>query len=371
MLVLVNASLTPDAVRALERERCWELRRVEQVRMAVSQMPEHDRLSVRAVIVEAEPVDGVLMSQLDRLELIACLRSDPVNVDVAAATERGIPVVHTPGRNAEAVADFTLGLCLAAVRNIAVTHHLIVAGELSETPATRSAGIASGDTIWRPADPDIPVPYVVYQGRQLSSLVVGVIGYGAVGRAVGRRFAGLVRTVHVSDPAVPAEVVKADGLIPASLPELLQAADVVTIHARSKTVIIGRDELQQMKPGSILINTARATVLDYGALVESLESGQLSAAALDVYPEEPLPTSSPLRHQRRLTLTPHLAGAAAEVTDRQSESLLETVRRLYGGFSWDDLPITNRELRHRWVVPHPAADWFGGDKDDATRMEGA
>ncbi len=371
MLALLNASLTPDAVRALARERSWELRPVERIRTAVSQMPEPDRLDVRAVIVEAEPVDGVLMAQLDRLELIACLRSDPVNVDVAAATARGIPVVHTPGRNAEAVADFTLGLCLAAVRNIAVTHHLIVAGDLTGAPASRGAGIAPGDKIWRPAEPDTPIPYVVYRGRQLSSLVVGVIGYGAVGRAVARRFAGLVRAVHVTDPAVEPEVIKAEGLIPVSLPELLPAADVVTIHARSTTVIIGRDELQQMKPGSILINTARATVLDYGALIESLESGQLSAAALDVYPEEPLPASSPLRHQRGLTLTPHLAGAAAEVTDRQSETLLEAVRRLYGGFAWEDLPVRNRELRHSWTAQHAVAGRPGSEEDTVTQLEGA
>jgi D-3-phosphoglycerate dehydrogenase len=370
MLALVSAALTPDAARSLERERSWELRTVEHISTAVSQMPERDRLSVRAVIVEAEPVDGPLIAQLERLELIACLRSDPVNVDVAAATARGIPVVHTPGRNAEAVADFTLGLCLAAVRSIAVTHHLIVDGDLTGSPATRGAGSVPGDKIWRPADPNLPVPYVVYRGRLLSSLVVGVIGYGAVGRAVARRFAGLARAVQVADPAVSPEAIKADGFISASLPELLSAADVVTIHARSKTVIIGPDELRQMKPGGILINTARATVLDYDALVESLASGQLRSAALDVYPEEPLPASSPLRHQRGLTLTPHLAGAAAEVADRQSEIFIEAVRGLYGGSAWDDLPIRNQELRSGWTALHLDGAHSSGD-DAATRLGGA
>ena len=370
MLALVNAALTPEAVRALERERSWELRTVEQISTAVSQMAEHERLSVRAVIVEAEPVDGQLMAQLEKLELIACLRSDPVNVDVAAATARGIPVVHTPGRNAEAVADFTLGLCLAAVRNIAVTHHLIVAGDLTGSPASRGAGSVPGDKIWRPADPDVPIPYVVYRGRLLSSLIVGVVGYGAVGRAVARRFAGLAHAVQVTDPAVSPEAIKADGFISASLPELLSAADVVTVHARSKKVIIGQDELRQMKPGSILINTARATVLDYGALVESLESGQLGAAALDVFPEEPLPASSPLRGQRGLTLTPHLAGAAAEVADRQSEIFTAAVRGLYSASAWEDLPIKNPELRSGWTALHAiGAPGSGGDA--TTPLEGA
>lgn len=351
-IALANASFSPDVASWLERERCWELRSVPHVRDAVAAMPDSVRRQVGAVIVESEPVDAALLKRLDHLELVACMRSEPVNVDVAAATSHGVPVLYTPGRNAEAVADFTLGLCLAALRNIAVTHHLLATGGLADEPAADGSAVAAADTIWRPADPDAPVPYVVYRGRQLSSLVVGVIGFGAVGRSVARRFAGLARTVLVTDPAVDPQVINAAGFIPASLPELLTSADVVTIHARSATVIVGLEELKQMKPGSVLINTARATVLDYDALTEALDSGPLAAAALDVYPQEPLPASSPLRRQRGLTLTPHLAGAAAEVADNQSEIFLDAVRGLYGGRAWDGLPIKNRELSARWTARH-------------------
>jgi D-3-phosphoglycerate dehydrogenase len=354
LIALLNASLTPDAARILARERSWELRPVGQVRSAVSEMPPGQRSLVRAVIVEAEPIDGELIGQLDGLELIACLRSDPVNIDVAAASARGVAVTCAPGRNAEAVADFTLGLCLAAVRNIAVTHQLIVSGELTTAQPARGLHTAAGDAIWRPDDLAAPIPYLAYRGRQLSSLVVGVIGFGAVGQAVARRFAGLVRAVHVTDPAVAAETIKDSGFIPAELGELLSVADVVTIHARSRSTVIGRAELSQMKPGGCLINTARATVLDYDALTESLASGHLAAAALDVFPEEPLPSTSPLRRQPGLTLTPHIAGAAAEVTDRQSELLVDAVRGLYGGTGWDELPIRNRELQSRWEARHAA-----------------
>jgi len=355
MIALANASFTPDVASWLERERRWELRSVPQVRDAVAAMPDSTRRQVGAVIVESEPVDGALLDRLDHLELVACMRSEPVNVDVAAATAHGVPVLYTPGRNAEAVADFTLGLCLAALRNIAVTHHLLATGDLAGEPATRGSDVAAGDAIWRPADPHAPVPYVVYRGRQLSSLVVGVIGFGAVGRAVARRFAGLARAVQVTDPAVDPQVISTAGFIPAVLPELLASADVVTIHARSATVIVGREEMRQMKPGSVVINTARATVLDYDALAEALDSGRLAAAALDVYPQEPLPASSPLRRQRGLTLTPHLAGAAAEVADKQSEIFLDAVRGLYSGRAWDGLPIKNPELSARWTARHAAA----------------
>jgi D-3-phosphoglycerate dehydrogenase len=353
VLALVNASLTRDAADALTRERSWDLRPVDTVAAAVAAMPAAERRSVGVLIVEAEPVDAALLSELDGLQLIACLRGDPVNVDVAAATARGVLVVHTPGRNAEAVADFTLGLCLAAARGIAISHHAIVSGELTAPDGAGRPRAATADVIWRPADPDAPVPYQVYRGRELSSLTVGVVGFGAIGQAVARRFGGLVHEVHVTDPAIPAEVIKDRGFIPTPLAELLPIADVISLHARSAAIVIGRPELARMKPGGILINTARATVLDYDALQESLRSGRLAAAALDVFPDEPVPARSPLLGQRNLTMTPHLAGATAEVGTRQSEILVAAIRGIYAaGHDWAELPVRNPELRTAWTRRH-------------------
>jgi D-3-phosphoglycerate dehydrogenase / 2-oxoglutarate reductase len=358
VLTLVSADLTPAAADALARERSWELRRVRRVSAAVAEMPPAERSSVGVLIVEAEPVNEALLSQLSGLHLIACLRGDPVNVDVPAATARGAVVVHAPGRNAEAVADFTLGLCLAAVRSIAISHHGIVSGWLtskSTSPSPGPALTAPGDVVWRPDHPGAPIPYLLYRGRELSSLTIGVVGFGAVGKAVARRFSGLVREVLVADPAVAAETIKDRGFIPTPLPELLPLADVVTLHARSASIVIGRDELARMKPGSILINTARATVLDYDALADSLRSGHLRAAALDVFPEEPIPAGSPLLDQPNLTLTPHLAGATAEIGIWQSEILLAAIRGLYTpGAAWDELPVRNPELRAAWAQRHVA-----------------
>jgi len=354
VLALVSGAITADAAARLAAERSWELRQVSLVAEEVAAMPAGQRESVRALIVEAEPIGDGLLAQLPRLELIACLRSDPVNVDVAAATARGVVVLNAPGRNAETVADFALGLCLAAVRSIAVAHHEIVSGKLTTAQPARGVHRAAGDAIWRPDDLDAPIPYLVFQGRELSGLTVGVVGFGWTGQAVARRFAGLVREVHVADPAVPPDVIKERGYTAATLDELLPVADVVTIHARSAATVIGRDELRQMKRGSILINTARASVLDYDALREALDSDHLRAAALDVFPEEPLPSSSPLRTQRNLTLTPHLAGSAADVVDRQSEILLSAVRGLYGASIGDDgwarLPVRNPEVHGRWAT---------------------
>jgi D-3-phosphoglycerate dehydrogenase / 2-oxoglutarate reductase len=352
MLTLVSADLTPATADALARERSWELRRVRRVSAAVAEMPLAERASVGVLIVEGELVNEALLSQLSGLHLIACLRGDPVNVDVAAATARGAVVVHAPGRNAEAVADFTLGLCLATLRGIALSHHEIVSGSLTSTktgPRPGPAVTAPGDVVWVPDDLAGPIPYLIYRGRELSSLTIGLVGFGAVGKAVARRFSGLVREVHVADPAVAAEAIKDRGFIPTPLPELLPIADVVSLHARSASIVIGRDELARMKPGSILINTARATVLDYDALADSLRSGHLRAAALDVFPEEPIPAGSPLLDQPNLTLTPHLAGATFEIGTWQSEILLRAIRGIYTvGADWEELPVRNRELKAAW-----------------------
>jgi D-3-phosphoglycerate dehydrogenase / 2-oxoglutarate reductase len=264
--------------------------------------------------------------------------------------------VHAPGRNAEAVADFTLGLCLATLRGIALSHHEIVSGSLTSKktgPRPGPAVTAPGDVVWVPDDLAGPIPYLVYRGRELSSLTIGLVGFGAVGKAVARRFSGLVREVHVADPAVAAETIKDRGLVPTPLPELLPIADVVSLHARSASIVIGRDELASMKPGSILINTARATVLDYDALADSLRSGHLRAAALDVFPEEPIPAGSPLLDQPNLTLTPHLAGATFEIGTWQSEILLGAIRGIYtAGADWEELPVRNRELKAAWSQRH-------------------
>jgi D-3-phosphoglycerate dehydrogenase len=349
MLALVSTKLPAPAKAALERERGWELRPVPNIREALETMSAGEREQVRAIFVEAEPIGEAILSQLENLEMIGCLRSEPVNIDIEAASDHDVAVVHTPGRNAEAVADFTLGLCLAMLRNIAVAHHAILSGELTTTKRVDGVQRAKGDVIWRPDDPTATIPYVLYKGHQLSKLVVAVVGFGAVGRAVARRFDGLVGEILVVDPVVSKESIEELGFVATSLAEALQRADVVTIHARSATQLIGRAEIEQMKQGSYLINTARATVLDYNALGDALTSGQLGGAALDVFPDEPLSSTDPILRVPRLTLTPHLAGAAYEVVDVMWEIILRGIAGLYDtDTDWSTLAVRNADIREVW-----------------------
>jgi D-3-phosphoglycerate dehydrogenase len=211
MRALTSCALSAKLVQALETEWRWQVDKVDSVKAATAELSAADRASVRAILVEAEPVTAALMDALPNLEVIAAMRSEPVNVDMAAASERALPVIHTPGRNAESVADFTLGLTLAMLRSIAVTHHKIMSGDLTRADSRPHEVDRTVDVIWRPDDPAGPIPYLAYKGRELSGLVIGVIGYGAVGTAVARRFRPLVREVIVVDPAVPEDSVAAAG----------------------------------------------------------------------------------------------------------------------------------------------------------------
>ena len=349
MRALTSCALSAELVQALETQWRWQVDKVDSVNAAAVELSAADRASVRAILVEAEPVTAALMDALPNLEVIAALRSEPANVDIVAASARALPVVHTPGRNAESVADFTLGLTLAMLRSIAVTHHMIMSGELTRADSRPHEVGRTVDVIWRPDDPAELIPYIAYRGCELSGLVIGIVGYGAVGKVVARRFGPLVREVIVVDPAVPADSVAAAGFTPSDLQSMLPRADVVTVHARSASIIIGEAELALMRPSTYLINTARATVLDYEALVRSLHEGGLHGAALDVYPEEPLPRTSPLLSAPRLTLTPHLAGATEEVTGRMNDIALQALSDIYHQADWTGVAVRNRQVQQAWT----------------------
>jgi D-3-phosphoglycerate dehydrogenase / 2-oxoglutarate reductase len=328
------------AARLLER---YGTLHTDQVPLGsvLDRMGPAERRAVRLVVVEADPVGPGELARLEELEAIGCVRSSPVNVDLAAASQRAIPVVFTPGRNAAAVAEFTLGLCLSAVRSIAISHAAIASRLITVDPADRRPG-DSGDVIWTSPSGDMRgAPYEVYQGRELSSLAVGVVGFGQVGREVAARLLPLAGQVWICDPAVPPADITAAGGRPAGLDELLGHVDLITLHAKSARQLLGAAEIRRLRRGSYLVNTARASILDYDALADALIDGHLRGAALDVFPEEPLPADSRLLSCPNLTLTPHLAGATEDVVTRHSEILWNALQRLDGDAAWAGLPVAN------------------------------
>ncbi len=201
------------------------------------------------------------------------------NLDVEAATERGIIISNNPAHNANAVAEYTLGLILCETRNICRSHFALKNGQ------------------WRKVYPNTASTI-----RELKDLTVGVVGFGSVGRLVAEKLHALGCRILVSDPfckEAPYSIVPLD--------ELLQESDVVTLHARAKGVIIGERELEMLKPTAVLINTARAHLVDTLALKRSLDRGRPLSVALDVFDTEPdIPGF--LREYDNVTITSHRAG---------------------------------------------------------------
>ena len=231
------------------------------------------------LIVHLCPVTGSLLDNAPRLKAVLSCRGGMENLDVEAATERGIIISNNPAHNANAVAEYTLGLILCETRNICRSHFALKNGQ------------------WRKVYPNTASTI-----RELKDLTVGVVGFGSVGRLVAEKLKALGCRILVSDPfckEAPYSIVPLD--------ELLQKSDVVTIHARAKGVIIGERELEMLKPTAVLINTARAHLVDTLALKRSLDKGRPLSVALDVFDTEPdIPGF--LREYDNVTITSHRAG---------------------------------------------------------------
>jgi phosphoglycerate dehydrogenase-like enzyme len=267
-------------------------------------------------VTEVDQVRARVLEQVDRLQVIVCCRADPVNVDVAAATERGILVLRAPGRNARAVADLTLALMLMSLRHIPQAVEVL---RQEDGPQ----GMVK-----------MAVAFFDLKGSELWGKKVGIVGLGAVGSEVARRLRGFDAELLVYDPYVPDEVVERWGAKRADLVALLSEADVVTLHApltEQTRGMIGREQLSLMKPTARLINAARAELTDEEALYEALKEGRIAGAALDVFAEEPPPADHPLLQLPNVIATPHIGGNTLEIPAHQSQIVVSELERLFRG----------------------------------------
>lgn len=264
------------------------------------------------LVTHLTPLSAGIMDRLSNLKFVAVSRGGPVNIDMKAARERGIIVVNTPGRNASAVAEFTIGAILAETRNITRGHDALRRGEWR------------GD-LYR-AD---------LTGEELSEMTVGLIGYGQVGRRVVKLLKVFGCRILVSDPYVQLSVEDLrDGVIQTSLEQLLAESDVVSLHPRvtpETTKMINRDTLAQMKKGAYVINTSRGPLLDYDALYDALKSNHLRGAMLETFSIEPTPPDWHLLQLPNVTLTPHIAGASVKTVRYAAGLAAEEVRRYLAG----------------------------------------
>ena len=286
------------------------------------------------LIVEFEPITEEVLAAARHLKALVCCRNEPeANVDVSAATALGIPVLHTPGRNAVSVAEYTIGLMLAVSRHIAAAHHLLRhTSELTAVQYEDKMADRRGVTSEWSLDPT--APFNRFPGPELAGKTLGLVGFGTIGRQIARRALAFDMRVIVADPYVDATAAKRAGAVRCELPALMRSADFVAIAAKvtpETTGLIGREQIGLMKPSAYFINTARAAIVDCDALHEALAAGRIRGAALDVFPSEPVPADSPFLRLDNAVLSPHLAGASLDIPRHHSRQAVDGLMSLFAG----------------------------------------
>lgn len=259
------------------------------------------------IITQFCPINRRVLDACSQLKAVGVLRGGIENVNLPYASEKGVAVFHTPGRNANAVADFTVGMILAECRNIAKSHLNLKNGKWVR------------DYINKDSVPD------------LADKVAGIVGFGEIGRRVAKRLAGFDMKIVAYDPFVQQSPA---GIEMLPLEKLVQVSDFVTVHARltkETEHLINADLLNLMKPTAYLINTARSGLVDEKALYETLKAKKIMGAAIDVFDEEPPRKGYPLIALENITVTPHLAGGTRDAFTSSPKLLAAEMIKLLNG----------------------------------------
>lgn len=268
----------------------------------------HDILALHGAPVTAEVMDAN-----PQLRLIACARGGPVNVDLTAAREREIPVTTTPGKNAPAVADLTIGFMIDLLRNSSKSASNVLASAQSGGHVAESAFEGAR-----------------WFGKELSGRSLALVGFGHIARLVAQRASALGMDVRAYDPFTNMQASKVQHSN--TLAELVSGAEVVSLHARATADnhhMMGEEQFTALAEGAIFINTARESLVDELALLNAIETGKVSGAGLDVFE-----TSGPWRRLAKMPnviLTPHIGGATFETLARGADMLTKEIGRFLMG----------------------------------------
>ncbi len=286
MKVVVAEKISPSAIDLL-REPRWTVVTPDQIegRLA-AHLESADALLVRSAV----QVDAALLEHAGKLRVIGRAGVGVDNIDLDAATRKGIAVMNTPGANAVAVAEHTMALRLARARHIPRANDLMHAGKWEKKSL---------------------------QGAELRGKTVGIVGLGRIGMEVARRAQAFGMQVMAHDPFVSTTVAKEQGIRMAKLEEVYPEADYLTLHVGltpQTTGMINAESIRKMKRGVRLVNCARGELIDEPALAQALKQGAVGGAALDVFNEEPL-KNSPLTALDNVILTPHIAGSTHEAQE--------------------------------------------------------
>jgi len=284
--VLITDDLSPQGLAPLEaaHDCSFEVVKGLSEESLAAKISGYDGLIVRSSVQVTEAV----LAAADRLKVVGRAGVGVDNIDVPAASMRGIIVMNTPGANTMATAEHTMAMLLAMCRNIPQAYSQLKQGQWDRRR---------------------------YIGLQLCRKTIGIIGMGRIGSQVAKRCRAFDMEVLAYDPYLSDEAARDLKIKLVALEELLAQADFITLHAAltpSTEKIINAQAIAQMKPGVRVINSARGGLIDEQALIAGLESGKIAAAALDVFGQEPLPSDSPLLKFDNVIVTPHLAASTIE-----------------------------------------------------------
>src|SRR5579863_3726501 len=286
MKIVIAEKMSSSAVDLL-REPGWTIVTPEQIDGKLAeQLATADALIVRSAV----QVSAELLSHAAKLRVIGRAGVGVDNIELDPATRKGLVVMNTPGANAVAVAEHTLGLMLAMARFISKADALMHAGKWEKKSL---------------------------QGTELRGKTLGIVGLGKIGMEVAKRAKAFGMEILGHDPFVSPSVAKENGVKIASLDEIYVAADYITLHVGltpQTTGMINAESLKKMKKGVRLVNCARGELVNEGALADAVRSGHVAGAALDVFVEEPL-KNSPLTALENVLLTPHLGGSTSEAQE--------------------------------------------------------
>ena len=253
-------------------------------------------------------IDARLIGDLPRLEFVSSMSVGVDHVDVGALTARGIPLGNTPGVLVDTTADLTFALLLGAARRLGEADRFVRQGNWSPENA------------WSPD---------FFTGKDVSGATLGIIGLGEIGRAVARRAAGFGMEV-LGWNRTPREV---PGIETVSLDELLLRSDFVSIHvalAAETRHLLDAEKIALMKPGSVLVNTARGGIVDEAALAGALGSGSIYAAGIDVFEQEPVPADNPLLPHANVLVAPHIGSATTLTRAKMADLAVENALAALG-----------------------------------------
>lgn len=265
-----------------------------------------------AVLVERDFLFEETFATARDLKVAAICRAGVNQIDVDAATEHGVAVINAPGRNANAVAELTIGLMLAVARRISESDRYVRSG------------------LWQsPTD-----PYTALRGAELSGRTLGVVGFGAIGRRVAEICSVIGMDILVHDPYVDSDAVEAFGASACSLDDLIHSADVITLHAPPSDdgePLLSADRIATMKAGSIVINTASAELVDTVAIANALAAGRIAGAGYDIFETAPIEPNHSFLKLNNVVITPHIGGATDETIERHSRMIADDLGRFVRG----------------------------------------